>query len=545
MKTVRISIFLLSLVIGLATVMAQGPPGQIDAALNDLSARLERVVSVGHLSRWRWEEKNFADATLTCGAETGAGSGYLGYRFQLTYNAITYVYQVSHDSGTVVFCGELDANQTQEASAPAAEYVNRLCPESAEKAAYMRSRINAGMEIEASLGIVNLRAQPSMTAEILLQVPSGYPFMVAGGPDCAEGVVWWYALASGQTGYVAEGHDGAYLVEPQRPAQLPSREALHAGNAQYTREVARVRGNFLAEHSWSTDGKRLALPGAIGSDGIWIYDLDEAILTPEILEMDEALTAIEFRPNSDQLLFGSEDGSLHLWELRAEETSAASERLYFNAHDGAISAIAFSPEGDLFASAAPLAYTELVADRQWAVVLFEIGASRQRSALSGHDGVVRAIAFSQDGGVVSTGGDDGVWNSWSAANGAHLARLSMDAPVTALAYSPDGLRLAVGLARTSENVLIYDVGRQTPTATFNVPSGAVTTLAFSPDSSLLASGAADAFFTIWNVRSHQSLMTTSAQGAVGDISFSPDGTLIAVSTDESFLALYAASHSSG
>ena len=53
-----------------------------------------------------------------------------------------------------------------------------------------------------------------------MQIPAGLPIRVSGGPECAEGIVWWYALAGNQTGYVAEGQDGTYLIQPARPGPL-------------------------------------------------------------------------------------------------------------------------------------------------------------------------------------------------------------------------------------------------------------------------------------------------------------------------------------
>ena len=103
MNASRVSIILF-LAIALFTVgiSAQGPPAQIEAALDDLSSRLGRTIALSHLSNWRWEEKNFVDSSLSCDTDKSAGGGTVGYRFRLTYLSVIYDYRVSHDSQAVL-----------------------------------------------------------------------------------------------------------------------------------------------------------------------------------------------------------------------------------------------------------------------------------------------------------------------------------------------------------------------------------------------------------------------------------------------------------
>ena len=313
----RILMLFCGLALGLslaAPARAQGAPTQIDAALLDLSARLGQSISLGDLSNWRWEQKQFADSALGCATASGSGSSALGYRFELTYSGVAYDYRVSADAGVVIFCGEV----TGDASSAAAksQYSNRLCGDSATDGPYMRSSVIYGIEAEVIQGFLNLRGQPSTSGQTLLQIPAGQRFDISAGPDCAEGFVWWLVNVSGQTGYVAEAGDGAVFLRPRAPVPLPSREILNTRLAQWLQELSRVEGNFLEQHAWSSDGARLALPGARGSDSIWLYDLRDQSLRPQLLAFDEGLSTLLFRPNRPQILFGSESGALHLWQLR-------------------------------------------------------------------------------------------------------------------------------------------------------------------------------------------------------------------------------------
>ena len=223
MRTVLSKLLMVLLYMSLASVsLAQGAPAQIDAALLDLSARLGYAVGIGNLSNWRWEQTSFPNDALGCPTASSSGSSaILGYEFQLTHNSITYDYRVSNDSALVVYCGEVDAASAVAAAESESQYSNRLCSDSATAGPYMRSRINAGMDIEILGSYLNLRAQPSINAPVLLQIPAGLPVGITAGPDCVDGYVWWLALVRGQTGYIAESGDGNYLAAPNPPPRPP------------------------------------------------------------------------------------------------------------------------------------------------------------------------------------------------------------------------------------------------------------------------------------------------------------------------------------
>lgn len=60
-----------------------------------------------------------------------------------------------------------------------------------------------------------IRAAPSTGGTVIGQIPSGETFDVLGGPECADGIVWWRVSYGSVTGWTAEGTD-AYFVEPLR-----------------------------------------------------------------------------------------------------------------------------------------------------------------------------------------------------------------------------------------------------------------------------------------------------------------------------------------
>ncbi|MYE78618.1 MAG: hypothetical protein F4243_06430, partial [Chloroflexi bacterium] len=218
---------------------------------------------------------------------------------------------------------------------------------------------------------------------------------------------------------------------------------------------------------------------------------------------------------------------------------------YLDAHGGAVSALAFSPDGARLASAGPLAYTSSAVQRDFAAIVWDLATVAQQALLAGHRGLIRALAFSPDGAQVASGADDGMLRFWGASSGEARAVVAIGAPIVALDYSPDGRLVAVASARAAENLLLLDARTGAQVASYPLPTPGVTALDFSPDSRLLAVGAAQGLFTIWDSQRHSLLTSGGLDASIHDISFSPDGSLLAVSIDKHALLLYGAPLGSG
>ena len=537
--------FILILLLCVAVSLAQGAPAQIDAALLDLSARLGYSVGIGNLSNWRWEQSNFPNDALGCPSASSSGSGaVLGYKFQLTHNSVTYDYRVSNDSALVVYCGLVDEAGAAAASEPESQYSNRLCGDSATGGPYMRSRINVGMTVEILGSYLNVRGQPSIKASVLLQIPAGWAVDITAGPDCVDGYVWWLALVNGQTGYIAEAGAGSYHVAPESPTPLPSREVLSAGVIPFLREFGRISGNFQPIHDWSSDSRFLITAGAPGSDGVWVYDLRHPTLAPQILDLEEGISALAFRPNHDQFALGSDTGTLQLWQIHAGDPLAFSERLYLNAHAGPVSALAFSPNGDRLVSAGHEAYTPANVKRNFAAIVWDLATVAQHAVLAGHSGLINSIAFNRHQDRIFTGADDGEMRLWAASGGSSPWKWDFGVPLIELDRSGDSL-IAIALARQSNSLVIAGPAGLDSLASYALPTAGVTSLDFSPDGKMLAVGAAEGLLSIWDTRTNQILATRETDGAIHDISFSPDGTMIVASIDRYELILYGVPLGSG
>ena len=127
---------------------------------------------------------------------------------------------------------------------------------------------------------------------------------------------------------------------------------------------------------------------------------------------------------------GDPHGNLHLWHLGTEQPKAISNR-----HVGRVRAVAFSPDGTIIASGGD--------DQAVAISGPDAGSPMHR--LAGHRSPVYSLAFSSDGKIVASGEKDGTIRLWNVNDQEPICRLNGHKDsVLSLAFSPDGMKLSLG-----------------------------------------------------------------------------------------------------
>lgn len=110
--------------------------------------------------------------------------------------------------------------------------------------------------------------------------------------------------------------------------------------------------------------------------------------------------------------------------------------------------------------------------------------------LTGHTGAVTAVAFSPDGRTIATGSYDSTVRLWDGATGKSRRALTGHTDVvTAVAFSPSGRNLATGSA--DKTMRLWDVATRTVRITLTDHTNTVGAVAFSPDGRNLATGSGD------------------------------------------------------
>jgi WD40 repeat protein len=118
-----------------------------------------------------------------------------------------------------------------------------------------------------------------------------------------------------------------------------------------------------------------------------------------------------------RIVFGFEDGTLRIWDLTTGETTGPLEQ------PSTVTAIAVLPDGCVVSGS-----------RDGTLRVWDLATGRTTRSLAGHLGLVSAVAVLPGDRVVSAS-DDHSLRVWEVATGATVARLTLDAPVRALAVT--------------------------------------------------------------------------------------------------------------
>jgi WD40 repeat protein/transcriptional regulator with XRE-family HTH domain len=273
--------------------------------------------------------------------------------------------------------------------------------------------------------------------------------------------------------------------------------------------------------AFSGDGKRLVSASPHGAE-VRVWTLNGGTLAPgRLIVVGVQVSSVAFSPD-DQLLVIGEGGIVQLRDVASGQLLDVP-----NPTQGSgIDQLAFSPDGKVVASAGD----------DGTIQLWSVTAGPHRSlhplgvTLAGSTAAVQGLAFSPDGKVLASGGADAVIRLWDVARRRLLGPplIGHLAAVTAVAFSPDGKILAS--SSSDRTVRLWDVARRRQIGQALIGhTDDVLNVAFSPDGTILASGSSDHSVRLWDVASGQPLggpLSTGQGGFVSSMAFTGDGTTL-------------------
>jgi WD40 repeat protein len=194
--------------------------------------------------------------------------------------------------------------------------------------------------------------------------------------------------------------------------------------------------------AYTLGGRKLV---AAGEKGLRVWEMGPPVVDGDRdVPVDKPLTGVAIQPGSGVAAAGCVDGSIRLFEPSLDKEKSA-----LKGHTGEVRCVAFNADGKRLASGGV----------DGTVRVWDPATGKELHVFKGHAHVVLTVAFAPDGRTLASGSADGVVRLWNVEGGKELATLPARKGVPmahAVAFSPDGATLAAAVDR---EVRRWDVTR--------------------------------------------------------------------------------------
>ncbi len=286
--------------------------------------------------------------------------------------------------------------------------------------------------------------------------------------------------------------------------------------------------------AYSADGRTLAV---INGTAVHLWDVStgKTLQTfPPRGARNRPVLRVALAPDGKTLATDGRAGQTLLWNTATGERRFA----LAGAPDGedeaarAVGSLAFSPDGKLLAAGYGHPFAHRPGRFPKVVKVWDAHTGAEVRTLAAHDNTVPGLAFSHDGRLMATAGQDGVAKLWRVGTWAEERRLPGQGVLKSVAFAPDGRTLVTG--NTDGVLRVWDVATGERRAEVKGHGSQAMALAFAPDGATLASAGGDRVVRLWDTATWRELRTLRGhEAAVLTVAFAPDGdTLVSGGLDK-------------
>jgi WD40 repeat protein len=231
-------------------------------------------------------------------------------------------------------------------------------------------------------------------------------------------------------------------------------------------------------------------------------------------------TAADFDTRGERIATGDFYGSVRVWNVQSRQL--VQTVAVFNNQE--ITAVRFSPDERYLA----------VGARSGAASIVDVSTGKQVSHFD-HGARVKSIVMEAGSHLTFTGGDNGKVKIWSP-DGLLLATLEQTDPVTSLALSSDGSRLAVTTGRFENNprggFVLWNVGTRTVLRRVENLPASLEAISFSGDSRIIATASQDNNAQLWDAASGRKRLHLAMDQPAWAVGFGADRKYLATGSND-------------
>jgi len=275
--------------------------------------------------------------------------------------------------------------------------------------------------------------------------------------------------------------------------------------------------------AFSPDGKTLATGSKDGAVKLWSTAPNHSKNTR--LPLPSNLAQISFSPDGHAFVTMTRDGTTILWDAPSLREQASLRVSMSN-----VSGIALSPLKDRLLA---------IGGQDGNISLFDVESKRAAGVLQGHVGAVGDLAFSPDGKILATVGDDRTLRLWDVAGRRERITLehNMNPAWSLLRFSSTGDILGACLGDFT--VTLWDIANRQKLGVLQGHKAEVLGVAFSTGEKWVATASNDGTAKLWNLETKKSLRSYKGQLlGLTAVSISPDTQRLVAGTGEGTLKFW-------
>ncbi|MEB3884256.1 AAA-like domain-containing protein [Lyngbya sp. CCY1209] len=271
---------------------------------------------------------------------------------------------------------------------------------------------------------------------------------------------------------------------------------------------------------------------ATSPDGRWVVSAGDKTLQlwdtagrrlHTLANPEGQVRAVAFTPDSRGMIFGSNVGTLEIWEWGEGPLSEMRRTQVLNGHAASVYAVAVSPDGQTIASAGDDKTIKL-----WT------RNGELRHSFFAHEERIWKLEFTPDGKQLVSASEDGTAKLWDI-EGTARATFSHDGVVWGVAVHPHK-NLVASVSRDDTLKLWKFDGTLVRSLPGN--SRGLTRVAFSPDGETIATAGVDNTVKLWDLQGNLLSTLPGHRGMVISLAFTADGGFLVSGGDDTTVILW-------